>query len=352
MATHSSTDPVRLLLVGCGKHASVVMHTALQFNAHFRVVACCDADKVRVETTAARFGNVPAHTDVGAMLAAEQADAALIVLPPEVQGRVTLQCLEAGLHVYVEKPLAVEHDEARAIVEAARRADRQCMVGFMKRFNHVYQRLKQVIDSEDFGRSYLFQAKFTGGYRPQPTDLLRVGAVHTFDLARFFMGDLASVHAYQCESAPGRAAMAISARFTSGAVGLFHLNSTTVWFSSGEYVEIAGERNFASVDNSHALYWQGPPEFTEQASGQQDPYEEPSLARVLVPTYTHVSQLERQTFYRNGYYPALDHFATALQSGAAALPDATDGLRSLEACLAVERSLEGGKPVALASIAE
>ncbi len=217
-------------------------------------MACCDRDLSRAQGTAARFGNIPAYDSVPAMLDGVSADAVLIVLPPEVQAGLTLQCLQTGLHVYVEKPLALEQNDGRAIVEAARQGERLCMVGFMKRFNHAYLRLKRIVASEEFGRSYLFQAKFTGGYRPNPTDLLRVGAVNTFDLARYFMGDVEAVHAYQSESAPGRAAMAISTRFTSGAVGVFHLNSTTVWFSSGEYVEIAGERNFASVDNSHELF--------------------------------------------------------------------------------------------------
>ena len=103
----------------------------------------------------------------------------LLSLPLQgLQAALARQCIEAGLHVYTEKPLGTELPDLLMLKEAAAKHHRKIGVSFNKRYNLAYRDMKLAIESEGFGAPSAFIAKFIGGYRSNETDLLRVGCRH------------------------------------------------------------------------------------------------------------------------------------------------------------------------------
>ena len=342
-----SIERVRLVLVGCGKHASIILHPALREIPDVEVVACCDLDLERARRAARGFGNVPSYTDLGQMLEAERADAALVVSLPHVQPKLTIACLEAGLHVYCEKPLATTLADAERIAATMRRTDRQVMVGFNKRFNPIYQRVQAIATSPDFGGPSMLDAKFVGGHRPTTSDLLTVGAVHLFDLGRFFMGELREVVSRAYEVRPGQVAFGVTVTFASGALGVYNVNSLSVWYAGGERIELVGNNNVVVVDNSRTYQWWKPAGSARRIGETQDILEETTPAEYIEPTYTHVSFRERQTYFLNGYYSALAQFVKCVGSGEPVNPGVGDGVEALRIALAVLEGARNGQAVKL-----
>lgn len=348
-----SEKKLRLAVIGAGEHASNVIHPALIFNDRVEVVGCCDRDAERANLAAKRLGS-PAFTELEDMLSTVEADAAFVVAFPWVQADLTIQCLGAGLHVFTEKPLATDMEQAKHVQAAAAKADRNVAVGFMMRFNPVFQKMREAIDSAEFGAPSLFHSRFVAGYRPKTSDLLRVGSIHIFDLARWLFGPFQEVYATQFEKEEGQVSIAVNATLGSGAVGKntvasLVLSSLGLWASKGQlYAEVIGDRNVFSVDNARDWTWQKPPLETVREGITQTMKEIPAPAEVMVPNYMNVSRFDMHTFYLNGYYGCIDAFVDKLlgtPEEATDLPLLADGIAALETAIAIEESVRIGQSV-------
>ena len=102
------------------------------------LVAVVDADRARAEQVAAGLGCGHA-TDYRSLLG--QIDAACVAVPTEMHFEVVRDCLEAGVHVLVEKPLTRTLSEADALLELARAKGLVLQVGHLQRFNPAFQAL-------------------------------------------------------------------------------------------------------------------------------------------------------------------------------------------------------------------
>ncbi|MGD7652638.1 MAG: Gfo/Idh/MocA family protein [Verrucomicrobiales bacterium] len=95
---------------------------------------------------------VAIHSDLAEMLASENLDAVSIALPTHLHKVVAVQCLEAGVHVLCEKPMALNGDDCDAMIAAATAAGKQLMVAHCIRFWPEYVWLKESADAGSFGR--------------------------------------------------------------------------------------------------------------------------------------------------------------------------------------------------------
>ena len=185
------TAPLRVLQVGCGSISRLWLEP-LQRMADVSVVGFVDIDGAAAREAAQRFGDgAPAATDLRAMLALTRPDVVFDCTVPEAHHEVTLAALEAGCHVFGEKPMAGTLAQARAMVDAAERFDRTYAVMQNRRFDPSIRALRTFLDEGPIGRITTVHADFFiaphfGGFREAMRHvLLRDMAIHTFDAARF-----------------------------------------------------------------------------------------------------------------------------------------------------------------------
>jgi predicted dehydrogenase len=107
---------------------------------HFRLVALSEPSE-RVRAALARRYGLATHASHAEMLAAGGLDAVLICSPNETHAATAADAIAAGLHVLVEKPLALVPADARAVASAARRAGVVAQVGYMKRYAPAFAAL-------------------------------------------------------------------------------------------------------------------------------------------------------------------------------------------------------------------
>jgi len=91
------------------------------------------------------------YTDIGKMLTKEKPDAVSIALPSHLHKSVSVQCLEAGIHVLCEKPMALTVSDCDEMIGAAVRAERCLMIGHCIRFWPVYTWAKKAVESGEYG---------------------------------------------------------------------------------------------------------------------------------------------------------------------------------------------------------
>lgn len=104
-------------IIGCGYISSIYMENIPAFN-HLSLVACADLDLERARSQAAQYG-IPKACTVQELLDDPEIDLVINLTLPKVHAEVSLQILEAGKHVYVEKPLAISLQEAKLVLDKA-----------------------------------------------------------------------------------------------------------------------------------------------------------------------------------------------------------------------------------------
>lgn len=335
---------IRLGLIGCGEHAASVLHTGVGFIEDFEVVGVCDINAPRAAAAARRFGLAEYHDNHESLLAQARPEAVLLVTYPALQPRLANTLLRAGVHVYVEKPIVMTEEEGAAIkATLADRPDLIAAVSFNKRYSPHYNRAREIAASAAFGPKNYFHFRFAGGHRARTWDLLAVGAIHGFDMARTVMGEIEEVSAYVVEPQDGQADISANVRFAGGAIGHFLLSSMGFWSAKGaEHMEIRGNQNALSLENHRQLTWQGPPLEKTASDTTQMQKETPSFAQYLEPNYSNVSAREFQSIAQNGYLQPLEAFAWDIRSGRQTLPSVEDGLAALRIAAAIDGSMRNG----------
>jgi predicted dehydrogenase len=145
----SSTTRLRVALVGCGRIAHV--HCAyLQQVPEVELVGACDIQRPSREQLTARW-QVPTYVDVDELLSAARPDVVHVLTPPATHASLAVQLLAAGLHVLVEKPMALTTAEADEMMLAARRANRHLTVDHNRWFDPVVEQARQLLDAGRLG---------------------------------------------------------------------------------------------------------------------------------------------------------------------------------------------------------
>ncbi|MBT3375672.1 MAG: Gfo/Idh/MocA family oxidoreductase [Lentisphaerae bacterium] len=146
-------DKIRVGLVGCGGMARSHATRFSQILDKIEVTGVCDIIKERAEAVAELLPNDPVVTEDYKELF-EHVDAALLVLPHQTHYPATMDFLNAGKHVLVEKPMANSEKECRDMIACAEENDRVLMVAYCMRFHPLLLKLKELLDSKAYGECF------------------------------------------------------------------------------------------------------------------------------------------------------------------------------------------------------
>jgi predicted dehydrogenase len=140
----------RIGIIGCGGMARSHASRFSEVLDRIEVTAVVDIQRERAEAVAELLGNAPVvETDYRKVM--EHIDAALVVLPHHLHHRATVDCLRAGKHVMVEKPMANSEQECIEMIETAETHNRVLMVAYCMRFHPLVVKMKELIDSKAYG---------------------------------------------------------------------------------------------------------------------------------------------------------------------------------------------------------
>jgi len=168
----------------------------------------------------------------------------VIVSPTSTHKEIVLEAAKRRLPIFCEKPLSISLDEARKMLEAVEDSGVFFQMGFMRRFDRGYVAAKRRIDAGAIGNPVLFKSSSRDPYRPSleyldpahSGGLLVDCGIHDLDLARWFMGDIASVYsiggtlAYpEMKSINDIDNAVTSLYFNSGALGVIDLSRNGVY---------------------------------------------------------------------------------------------------------------------------
>ena len=235
-------------MVGCGSIGQ--RHIGNLRSLGVKTIAVYDSDVARLGQVAAEHGLTRrASIETGV---ASGVDLVLVCTPPDSHLEIARLAIEAGCHVFVEKPLASTRDGVAELLSEAARRDRIVYVGYNLRFHPGLRRLKRLLDDRAIGRVLSIRAEF-GQYLPdwRPDQDYRKGYTahavmgggvildcsHELDYVRWLAGEVESVwcKAGQISSlemdAPDTAEITLGIR--GGAIAQIHVDCTQRAYARG-----------------------------------------------------------------------------------------------------------------------
>lgn len=313
---------LRAGFIGAGGHSFRNVYPTFQY-APIDLAAVCDLDAGRAASFARQFGASASYTDHHEMLAQEQPDVVFIVTTYDEGGRpqatrLALDCLEAGTHVWMEKPTAASVAEVRQLIETSERTGRFVMSGLKKTFFPSIVRASEIIRSEEFGRPASMYIRYPQSMPvlDKRGDLNNVRSLldhiyHPASIINELMGAVASF-SYQWEPIAGGSVTNL--RFASGAVGTLHMPGGGSGSSPLERLEVVGEHANVLVENGVKLTYYRPtrrPAYGRAASYLVDN----DVAPLLWEPEFSLGQLYNKNIFYLGYVQEVLHFCESVLAG-------------------------------------
>lgn len=278
---------LRVGILGCGKIARLHAEGYRVASDLAQVVVCQDEYQIEwAQKMASGFGAdaVSRWQDV---IERPDVDAISICLPPFQHQQVALAATQAGKHVLVEKPMAMNLAECKTIVETAKAQGTTLMVGQNQRFQPEHVQIKKLLDRQAIGRivairfdcnqfvthmyppdSWIFDKKLSGG------GMIAQTAVHKIDLMRHFFGEIEEVAAFNGFTGlnagyhPGgnEDISAFLMKFERGIIGeafyLFAAHKVPIPTATGELTIFYGDRGMIHNVMGWHIYSQDIPEYS------------------------------------------------------------------------------------------
>ena len=197
----SAPDILRLGIVGAGAIAQSYAQACDHSNrVELRAVADCRGDAAQALAEANRCA---AFASAEQMIEEMELDAVLVCTPPASHCEICCSMLERGLHVLCEKPLSIDSESARRMVETAERTNRVFTMASKFRYVTDVAAAKSLVASGVIGELVLFENVFAGrvnmAHRWNSNPAISGGGVlidngtHSLDITRYFLGELAEV---------------------------------------------------------------------------------------------------------------------------------------------------------------
>jgi myo-inositol 2-dehydrogenase / D-chiro-inositol 1-dehydrogenase len=251
----SDLKRVKVALIGTGQWG---LQHARVFSEHADVDFCAIVGRAPEKTRARaeQFGVRP-YLDVQQMLDKEQPDLVSLCLPNQGHFATTLQVIEAGYPLLVEKPLTFALPEADTLLEEAAKRSLFFAINFNHRYARPVQMAHQAIAAGDLGEISFASWRFGGeGSSDHPHANLIETQCHGFDMLEFLCGPIESVMAQMtAKTGGGYRTLVLALRFANGAVGsLVGSYDTSYAYPATHMVEVNGGQGRLLIEDTVHQY--------------------------------------------------------------------------------------------------
>ncbi len=338
----SESQPLGVAIHGAGWVAAEYLKAfSRNPNVAVRVVSSRREESARARLAEAGI-QADVETDYQRVLRREDVDVVAICTPSDRHPAETIAAAQAGKHIVIEKPVALDVESLRAMRDAVRQAGVKTVAGFVLRWHPYFRTIKALIDDGALGDIVLAETGYFSQIGPwysgfewartraQGGSTLLFAGCHAVDALRHFAGDVAEVSAFQTrvhdatwEYAP---TIAATMKLVSGAVAVL-TSSFEVPIPYTFPVQLHGTKG---------AFRDGRLFSKEKLPGQSDWMTVPTLALGSADV----------SFFPFG--ELVDHFVTCIRTDTESHCNLEDAAKTHEVCLAADRSAaEDGRPVRL-----
>jgi myo-inositol 2-dehydrogenase/D-chiro-inositol 1-dehydrogenase len=195
------TRKVKIAVIGTGRMGSVHVRNIATLIPEADLVAICDIRLEVAQAVADELGIQRVVQDYHELLADKEIEAILIATSTDTHAFIMKDVAAAGKHIFCEKPLALDLVEIDKALDAIQKAGVKLQVGFNRRFDKSFQRVRAIVSSGEIGRPCILRITNRDPDFPA-LEFLRVSggifldlAIHDFDMVRFQVGEVEEIYA-------------------------------------------------------------------------------------------------------------------------------------------------------------
>lgn len=274
---------LRIGVVGCGTISQTYFPNIVEHYKNLELVACADLIEERVMLAHEKY-NIPRVCTAEEMVQMDDIDLIVNLTTPDVHYYINKLAIEAGKHVYCEKPLAIEFEDAKEIVELAKKHGVRAVAAPDTFMGGGIQTVREMIDNDMIGRVVGFTANMTASgheiWHPNAKFYYQYGASPMFDMGPYYITALINflgpIKRVSCFATVGREERKILGEmfkpevpthytaiveFANGATGTMMM-SLEVWDTDLPYMELFGTTGSISATdpnmfNGSVKYYNG-----------------------------------------------------------------------------------------------
>lgn len=333
---------INIGIIGAGRIGKLHAETLVMRVPEARVLAIADILPDAAKETAARFNISMASGDYHDILNNKDIHAVAICSATDTHSQIIVESAQAGKHIFCEKPIDFSLEKIDRALAAVEKAGVTLQIGFNRRFDPNFARVREVIQSGQIGDVHILRIT-SRDPAPPPISYIKVSGgifldmtIHDFDMARFLVGsevtEVYAVGAVRVDPAIGEAGdidtAVVTLKFANGALGVID-NSRKAIYGYDQRVEVFGSGGVvASENNTPTRVHVG------DASGFHGP----------LPLYFF---LER---YTDSYINEMKAFIRAVEQDETPPVGGIDGRIPVVIGLAAWKSVREGRPVKVSEI--
>lgn len=330
-------DKLKFGIIGTGRIGRLHVENITRFIPEVEIVAVADVMIDLARDWADGWGIPNLFSDYRELLALEEIDAVIIATPTDTHAPIAVASAEAGKHIFCEKPIDMSLEKTYEVVQAVKKAGVTFQVGFNRRFDHNFRRVRQHVMDGTVGEPHIVRVTSRDPAPPPAEYVASSGGlfvdmmIHDFDMVRYLSGQevkrVTAHGAVLVDPAIGEAGdidtAVVTLELENGGIAVID-NSRQAVYGYDQRVEVFGSKGQAVAYNDH-------PNTVEL-------YTDETVKKDKIPFFF----LDR---YTGAFVDQFTDFVLALKGEVDVPVDATDGLRALELALAAGESLRTGKTV-------
>lgn len=341
---------MRYALIGCGRIATNHVKAAVNNNLEF--IAVCDVAEEHMESLLLKHDlqddiSIKRYTDYKKMIAENDLDLVGIATESGIHAEIAIYCIEHGIHVIIEKPMAMSIEDADRIIELSEKMHVKVSACHQNRFNIAVQEMRKALESGRFGKishgsihvrwnrnqGYYTQAPWRGTWA-QDGGALMNQCIHGIDLLRWMMGD-------EIEEVYGVTRQQFHNYLEAEDVGM-----AVVKFKNGAVATIEGTTNVYPQNLEETLYLFGEKGTVKLGGKSTNNIDVWNFADEVAEDLEKKG-LEEETsnVYGNGHTSLYADMIDAINEDRRPYIDACDGKNALELVLAIYKSQKEKKAV-------
>lgn len=324
---------IRVAILGAGNIVQNRHLPAWKTQSDATVESIVDTRAELAKQVSHEYGIPKWTTDYREVLLDDSIDTVDLCLPHHLHASIGRECLEAGKHLLIEKPIALDLESARKLIKTAETNGRLLMVAENWRYAAVTVEALQVLRSGEIGSPLLLKAAMEFNFQPRQSNdqnwrlqhqnagggVLLDSGIHTISVSRLFMGEIMEVSAFRGrqtwpELAPSEDTLAMIARFDNESVGVLDFTWRGHRFEACWAFEVLGSEGTLSFDVFSGR-------LTVERQGDR---------------------VERLQSKSSGFPEEIRYFLDCLQDDTLPRTTGLEEARTLAAVLAAYRSVESG----------
>ena len=354
----SEKKRVKIGIIGCGWAGGTLHLPALHSLSDAEVIALADIDQERLNQVGDKFHITSRHTDYRDIVENEEVDVIAVCVPASSHTEIALAALEAGKHVFIEKPITLSLDESEQLIERAKVSNSKVTVGFNLRSHRLVREARRIIREGALGKIESIRTAWTSDvrhYRNMPEwrnrremgggTIVEIG-IHHFDLWRFLLeSEVEEIFALTRSSEWDDQIAVVNARMANGAIASSVFSELTC---NNNEIEIHGQKGrlLVSCYSFDGLEFQPILSLPGTISSRMK-----KVINTLRDLPKAVSSIRNGGEFIASYRAEWQHFIHAIRNNAQVECTLEDGMRAVQVVLAATQSASLGKPVKVAHAA-